>query len=118
MRISDCGLKEEKAVKAKAFVLTAFRLVLSAFCFSTSAFRNPLDFGEHDHEREEHQRLDERQTDNHNNLDPPGCSRIARRALNRRRSDASLAECAESRRDSETKPGGEFSIAENRRIIR
>ena len=39
------------------------------------------DDGEHDHEREDDQRLDEGETDDHQNLDATRRARIARRAL-------------------------------------
>ena len=36
-----------------------------------------LDFCEDDHERKQHQRFDQSQTDNHHDLDTSGCSRVA-----------------------------------------
>ena len=66
-----------------------------------------LGLDEHDDEGKQHQRLDQCQSQNHHGLNAACCSRIARRAFARRRTNARLADGATEYCDGETNAGSQ-----------
>src|SRR5205085_6887444 len=60
---------------------------------------NSFHDGEHDHQRKDDQRLDEGETDDHQNLDASARARITRRTFGGRRRHARLTQRAQARRD-------------------